>query len=433
MEINEGYKITGAGVIPEDWHIDHIGNVCEIYGRIGFRGYTKKDIVQKGNGAITLSPSNIIDGQLNISRCTYISWLKYEESPEIKIYNGDILLVKTGSTYGKTALVRHLNEKATVNPQIVVLKKIKVDNVYLSYVMGFKTIQGQINSFIVGGAIPTLSQKQVAGFLAPFPSSSAEQNAIATALSDMDALIAQTEKLIEKKKAIKQGMMQQLLSPYDVEGKLKDGWMKIKIGDYGKTYGGLTGKSKKDFGSGTSRYIPFMNIMSNPIIDIDYFDMVSVRTGESQNKAQYKDLFFNGSSETPEEVGMCSILLDRVDDLYLNSFCFGFRLNSPDIINGLFLTYYFRSSYGRQIIFSLAQGATRYNLSKANFLNLTFFIPNRKEQDSIATVIRNLDEDLDKLILKVAKLQNLKQAMMQSLLTGKIRIYKPKHASTTKV
>lgn len=86
--------------VPEGWVWCKLEEICHIAGRIGFRGYTKEDLVNKGNGAITLSPSNIIDGEMNYSKCTYISWKKYEESPEIQICNGDILLVKTGSSFG---------------------------------------------------------------------------------------------------------------------------------------------------------------------------------------------------------------------------------------------------------------------------------------------------------------------------------------------
>ena len=84
-------------------------------------------MVAKGKGAITLSPSNIIDNKMDYSSCTYISWAKYEESPEIMIHNNDILLVKTGSSYGKSAFVEDLPEKATINPQFVVLKETRIN------------------------------------------------------------------------------------------------------------------------------------------------------------------------------------------------------------------------------------------------------------------------------------------------------------------
>jgi len=214
--------------------------------------------------------------------------------------------------------------------------------------------------------------------------------------------------------------MQELLTP-------KVDWEKIRLGDYGKSYGGLIGKSKKDFGFGSGKYIPFMNIMKNSIIDPIYLDTVDVKVGESQNKAICGDLYFNGSSETPEEVGLCAVLNDEIDNLYLNSFCFGYRLNSKESLNGLFLAYYFRSTHGRQLMFSLAQGSTRYNLSKTNLLKMELPIPSRQDQDSIALVLHEMNDEIDLLSVKYNKLIAEKQGMMQSLLTGKIRIYNYEH------
>lgn len=199
-------------------------------------------------------------------------------------------------------------------------------------------------------------------------------------------------------------------------------WKEKKLGDIGKTFGGLSGKSKKDFEDGKYPYIPFLNILNNPIIDCNFFDYVNLSTEEKQNKAYKGDLFFNGSSETPEEVGMCSVLLDNIPNLYLNSFCFGFRLFSEELSNGMFLSYYFRSKEGRKLIYSLAQGATRYNLSKTNFLKLVLRIPEPEEQEAIANVLVLIDKEIHSLEQKLYKYQMIKQGMMQTLLTGKIRL-----------
>ncbi|MFM5985051.1 MAG: hypothetical protein ACKO9I_06970, partial [Sphaerospermopsis kisseleviana] len=101
------YKDSGVewlGEIPEHWEICKLKRRVSIFGRIGFRGYTIQDIVLEGEGAITLSPSNILDGKINYSNLTYLSWDKYYESPEIQVFNKDILFVKTGSTIGKVAI-----------------------------------------------------------------------------------------------------------------------------------------------------------------------------------------------------------------------------------------------------------------------------------------------------------------------------------------
>lgn len=207
--------LTGKKRLPGfsgKWEVKNLGELCQIFGRIGFRGYTVNDIVIEGNGAITISPSNIQDNKIDFKKCTYISWFKYEESPEIKIYNGDVLLVKTGSTFGKTALVKNLPIAATINPQLVVLKNIIIDKYFLAYLMSFESIQNQIKTTIVGGAIPTLSQQVVSNFKVWLPTSKAEQSQIAHILCDMDDNIEALETKMHKYKSLKQGMMQELLT-----------------------------------------------------------------------------------------------------------------------------------------------------------------------------------------------------------------------------
>lgn len=193
-----------------DWEEKKLGEFCKLFGRIGFRGYTEKDLVKEGEGAITLSPSNIVDGIMNYSKCTYISWYKYEESPEIKINNGDILLVKTGSTFGKTALVTNLPCEATINPQFVVIKNIKIDNIFLSYLLSHDLIQNQINSTVVGGAIPTMSQEVIKNFNILIPSATKEQQKIGHFFSKYNSLISAQQKEIDKLKDIKKSLLQKM-------------------------------------------------------------------------------------------------------------------------------------------------------------------------------------------------------------------------------
>jgi type I restriction enzyme S subunit len=199
------------GKIPSDWKVEKIGNVCDIYGRIGFRGYTVQDIVEEGRGALSLSPSNIINNRIDFNKGTFISWAKYHESPEIKIRTGDIVLVKTASV-GKTAIIENTPFKITLNPQLVVLKKLKIDNYFLSYMMTFKIIKDQITTTVAGGVVPTLTQEQIANFTFPKPNSTEEQAAISKILFDMDVEINSLEIKKTKYLNIKQGMMQDLLT-----------------------------------------------------------------------------------------------------------------------------------------------------------------------------------------------------------------------------
>ena len=152
------------------WERKKLGDVCRIFGRIGFRGYTKNDFVYSAlEGCITLSPSNIDGFGMNYKKCSYISWFKYEQSPEIKIYDGDILIVKTGSSYGKCAIVSNLPHKATINPQFVVLKQITCDNIYLYRYLTTDFVQTQYDNFVGGAAIPTFSQAKLSKLLVSLP------------------------------------------------------------------------------------------------------------------------------------------------------------------------------------------------------------------------------------------------------------------------
>ena len=186
------------GESMSEWKEVRLGDICNIFGRIGFRGYTINDLVSsKDDGAISLSPTNIIDGEINVDKCSYISWNKYYESPEIMIFKNDILIVKTGSSYGRTALVKEVKHQMTINPQFVVLKNININPIYLSYYIKSKTFQNQISSIVVGSAIPTLSQKNLANLYLKIQGSQTQQE-IAGILSSLDAKIETNNKLNEK-------------------------------------------------------------------------------------------------------------------------------------------------------------------------------------------------------------------------------------------
>lgn len=255
----------------------------------------------------------------------------------------------------------------------------------------------------------------------PFPVQY-EQDAIATALSDVDGLIAGLERLIAKKRDIKQAAMQQLLTGQTRLPGFSGAWAPRMLGALGATYGGLVGKSKANFGHGCAKYVPFVNVMANIRIDCGALEPVDVASTENQNRVLSGDLLFNGSSETPEEIALCALMTESVEDLYLNSFCFGFRLKKGAEASGLFLTYLMRSQMGRELMKSLAQGSTRYNLSKSALLQATLVLPGLEEQTAIATVLSDMGADLSALESRLTKTRAIKQGMMQELLTGRTRL-----------
>lgn len=163
-----------------------MSEVCEIKGRIGFRGYTRQDLVEEGKGAISLSPSNIVNGVLTFDNNTYISWEKYDESPEIIAKIGNIVFTKTGSV-GKTALITELPQECTINPQLVLITCMGCNNAYLKHVMQNASFQLKVRKFAGVGSVPNISQKALASIEIPIPPVQ-EQERIATILDRFEAL-----------------------------------------------------------------------------------------------------------------------------------------------------------------------------------------------------------------------------------------------------
>lgn len=179
-------------------------------------------------------------------------------------------------------------------------------------------------------------------------------------------------------------------------------WKKIE--DLGPYFGGLTGKTKNDFVDGNAKFITYMNVFANPSLDINTTGVVKIDEGEKQNKIQKGDILFTGSSETPDEAGMsCVVTEDLDDDYYMNSFCFGIRLNNPEHYCLGYLKYILRSSTIRREIAKTANGVTRFNISKARLGKVLIPFPPLQEQVKIA-------EQLDTF---TSSIENLKEQITQ--------------------
>lgn len=164
---DSGYDWLGQ--IPAHWDINKLKYLCKMFGRIGFRGYSAEDLVEEGEGAVTLSPTNIIEGKLDFTECSYLSWQKYYESPEIMVFPGDVIFVKTASI-GKTAYVESIPLETTVNPQILVLKDIIPNSEYLSFYLQSSFMQGWVKATANGSTILTIPQTTIGNYPIALPS-----------------------------------------------------------------------------------------------------------------------------------------------------------------------------------------------------------------------------------------------------------------------
>ena len=165
------------------------------------------------------------------------------------------------------------------------------------------------------------------------------------------------------------------------------------LGELGYFYGGLSGKSKDDFTNGNAKLITYMNVYSNLAIDTEISDMVKIGENEKQNTVEYGDILFTGSSETPDECGISSVLTKETNEkLYLNSFCFGFRLIDKDLLLPDFSKYLFRSEEIRKQIKRTASGVTRFNVSKKKMEQVVIPLPPLPVQQEIVRILDNFTE-----------------------------------------
>ncbi len=164
------------------------------------------------------------------------------------------------------------------------------------------------------------------------------------------------------------------------------------MGDIGTIFGGLTGKSKDDFANGNARYASYVNVFKNIALNIRADDFVKITPSESQRTLRHGDIVFTGSSETPDEVAMSSVVTALVNEpIYLNSFCIGYRLNDPEILAPEFSKHLFRSDAIRSQLIRTASGVTRFNVSKARLAKVKIPIPEMVEQKRIAAILDRFD------------------------------------------
>lgn len=169
--------------------------------------------------------------------------------------------------------------------------------------------------------------------------------------------------------------------------------VELSFSDLGEAYSGLSGKSADDFGTGYP-YITYLNVYQNRIIDITNVALVSINETEQQSIVQYGDILFTLSSETPDEVGMGAVYLDKTYPLYLNSFCFGIHVTDNSKIYSPFLAYYVSSKSFRKAVFPLAQGSTRFNLQKNDFMKKVFSFPMIEQQSKIYSILKAYSDKL---------------------------------------
>ncbi|WP_084791450.1 restriction endonuclease subunit S [Leyella lascolaii] len=236
--------------------------------------------------------------------------------------------------------------------------------------------------------VPSLSKATIEKIKVRIPSMD-EQDKLSNLLFLLDKRIEVQNKIIEKYESLIQAMCDTLIERETQQ-------VTLSFGDFGQSYSGLSGKSAEDFGDGYP-FITYMNVYQNQIIDSTDVGLVKINETEQQSVVRYGDILLTLSSETPEEVGMGAVYLGETYPLYLNSFCFGIHITDEAKIYPPFLAYYVSSQSFRKAVYPLAQGSTRFNLQKSDFMKKKFSFPVIEKQRIIYSFLKNYS---DKLIVE---------------------------------
>lgn len=326
---------------------------------------------------------------------------------------GDILYALYGATSGETSISR-IN--GAINQAILAIRPTKGDDPYMIVQWLKKQKEPIISTYLQGGQ-GNLSGSIVKDLLITLPKNKDEQAKVGSLFKQLDQTIALHQRKLDLLKKQKQGYLQKMF-PKKGENvpELRfpgytNAWEQRKLGEIGQTYSGLSGKTKEDFGHGNGMFVTYMNVFSNPIADSN--QMENVEVDKKQNQVQTGDVFFTTSSETPEEVGMSSVWLGKESNVYLNSFCFGYRPTHK--FNSYYLAFMLRSPLIRSKFMILAQGISRYNISKKKVMEMDILFPELSEQKQIGCFFERLDHLITLHQRKLALLKDKKKAYLQKM------------------
>ena len=422
QSIPPGYKQTEIGVFPKDWVISTLENITKSNGLVRgpFGGTLKKEFFS-ATGYKVYEQRNAIYETIQLGTY-YVNEQKYRDLARFDIKPGDFIVSCSG-TIGCIYRIPEEAPNGIINQALlkICIDPDKIDPYYFIIIFKSASFQSRIKDNTQGGAMQNLigmslfRQTQI-----PIPSLP-EQHAIATALSDVDALIESLDKLIAKKRNIKQAAMQKLLTGKARLPGFDGNWEVKKLGELGIFLKG-SGVKKEDAISGHLPCIRYGEIYThhNDVIR-NFFSWISPKVASNAVKLRKGDLLFAGSGETKEEIGKCVAFIDDYET-YAGGDVVILRTTGVDPI---FMGYYCNHTPINAQKASKGQGDAIVHISAAALSSILVLLPPQPEQTAIAAILSDMDTEIEALETRRAKTLDLKQGMMQELLTGKTRLVKP--------
>lgn len=417
VKLDDDHKLTDIGLIPKDWEVGLLESQTILKARIGWQGLTTSEY-QKSGKYYLITGTEFKNGKIEWDDCYFVTKHRYCQDKNIQIRKGDVLITKDGSI-GKVAYIDTGLRQATLNSGVFVARPInnQYDNRLFYYLLMSDIFLTFLAKLSAGSTINHLYQKDFVNFKFPLPNNKSEQTAIANVLSETDELIEKLDELIEKKKSIKIGVMQKLLTGRKRLPGFTGEWGERSLGELIRIQGGYSFLSTK-FKSYGIPVIRISNIVEERISLRD-----TIFYHEFEIPKEYKifkwDLLIAMSGATTGKTGV--YLSDKTG--YLNQRVGKFVIKDKNILSNKYLSYFIKSDkFTKGIQKELAAGA-QPNISGKQIENIELSIPlNKPEQTAIANILSEMDSEIEKLENKLEKYRKIKAGMMQQLLTGKIRL-----------
>jgi type I restriction enzyme S subunit len=421
MEIKRGYQQTEAGVIPEDWSVYSLGSLAEIAAG----GTPSRRIPEYWNGDIPWVTTTEINFNTILATSERLTTLGVKNSAAKLLFPGTLLLALygQGKTRGKVAV---LGIRATTNQacaSIILSPTVSRSFVFHFLASRYRAIRNLSNS----GSQENLSGKIVRSIAIPLPPTKAEQEAIAEALSDADALVESLEQLLAKKRRIKQSAMQELLTGKKRLPGFCGKWEVRPLGaeitalDAGVSVNSTDNAADSDPGA--------PSILKTSCVDRGVFTPTECKRIAPKDVCRAKlnprsDSILVSRMNTIDLVGECGYVDANYPDLFVPDRLWLTRFRRGSDISAKWLTYILSSEHYRALLKAAATGTSgsMKNIAKGALLSLEVIFPQGPEQTAIATILSDMDAEIAALEAKLTKALQIKQGMMQELLTGRIRL-----------
>ncbi|WP_305816706.1 restriction endonuclease subunit S [Photobacterium leiognathi] len=447
QSIPEGYKDTDSGIIPNDWKVLKIDDMSTKVG--SGKTPTGGASVYVDSGRPFVRSQNVGSGSLRLADLTYITEETHSTFTGSELKTDDVLLNITGASIGRCALATPSVDGGNVNQHVCIIRvnKAKATPYLIQTLINSDSGQNQIDSYQAGGNREGLNFSQVRSMQFPLSNHIEEQTAIANALSDVDALLTELEKLIAKKQAIKTATMQQLLTGKNrlpqfaiyTEGE-KEGQPKgTKTSELGEIPEDWEVQFLKDISSMRGR-IGWQGLKQEEFTFNDQQPFLITGMNFKDGKIRWKEVYhipedrYEMDRNIQLKVGDILmtkdgtigklLFVDHIPKPYkatLNSHLLLFRPKLESYVPK-YLYYLMKTKLLDDHIELHKSGSTFFGITQEAMGKLLALLPSNEEQTAIATILSDMDSEIQTLEQRLAKTCQIKQGMMQELLTGRTRL-----------